>query len=101
MCWRITGSHSGGTVVDLSHQTVQDAINYTGSATVVPQQLAAAGVGTSWTAGPGGATFSARYDGILTAPEAATYTFYPGSDDGVELIVDGQIIDNNLDASRE
>ncbi len=95
-----TGTNSAGTVVDLSAHTVSDAINYTGGATTVPPQLSSVGVTSAWTAGPGGCSFSARFDGILTAPETATYTFYPGADDGDELIVDGQILDNYLNGSR-
>ncbi len=95
-----TGSNSGGTVVDVSGATVKDAINYSGGSTTVPPQLAAIGVSASWTAGPGGCSFSTRFDGILTAPETATYTFYPGADDGDQLIVDGQTLDNALNGSR-
>jgi hypothetical protein len=94
------GSGSAGTVTDLSGNTVPDAINYAGNSTTLPPQLAAIGVSSTWTNGSAGNNFSTRFDGILTAPETATYTFYPGSDDGDQLIVDGQLLDNHLGAAR-
>ena len=51
-------------------------------------------------AGFGGANFVIDWKGTVVAPYTDTYTFYPASDDGVELIVDGKIIDDRFNVAR-
>ena len=40
-------------------------------------------------------TYSTRWEGRVEAPTSGTYTFYPRTDDGVRLWVNGQLIVND------
>lgn len=68
-----------------------------------PGQIAGLGVPANFNTGFGhtaGANFSIRWEGMVTAQYNEQYTFYGASDDGIQITVDGVVIDPNLGALR-
>ena len=66
-----------------------------------PGQIAGLGVPSTFNSGFGhtpGANFSIRWEGKVTAQYNEQYTFYAASDDGIQVTVDGVVIDPNLGA---